>query len=155
MTGGSAGTSRIGAHDSILGTRAELGCAPLEGNTIFESLRGHHFSVFKRDYLDGVEGVRGHLAEVGEDARSHPGGGGTLARLHVIGRRIHHALVFGVLDRLVGLDRGGDKTSQGIVVSVSSGSTCDTFSNELFSSEKEGLGQSGGRRGVDNADVDP
>ena len=76
MTDGGAGTSRIGAHDSILETRAELGCAPLEGNTIFESPRGHHFSVFmiKRDDLDGVEGARRHLVEVGEDARSHPGG---------------------------------------------------------------------------------
>ena len=152
MTDGSAETGRIGARDSILEARAELGCAPLEGDTIFESPHGHHFSVLKRDELNGAEGARGHLAEVGEDARSHPGGAGAFARLHVIGCRIHHTLVFGVLDRLVGLDRGGGKAIKGVVISVS---TCNAFGYKLLPREGEGLGQLGGRRGVDNTDVDP
>ena len=135
-----------------LNPRAELGCAPLEGDTILKSPRGHHFSIFKRDELDGAEGARGHFAEVGEDARSHPGGAGAPTRLHVVGSRIHHTLVFGILDRLVGLDRGGGKASESIVVSVSAS---DAFSNKLLPSKREGLGQLGGCRGVDNADVNP
>ena len=99
----SAETGRIGAHASILEACAELGCAPLEGDAVFESPRGHHFSVLQRDDLDSVESTRGHLTEVGKDARNHPGVVGAFARLHVIGRSIHHTLVFGVLDRLVSL----------------------------------------------------
>ena len=50
------------------------------------------------------------------------------------------------------LDRGGDKVSKGVVIPVSA---CDTFSKELLAREEEGLGKLGGRRGVDNANVDP
>ena len=123
---------------------------PLEGDTVFESPRGHHFPVFKRDELDGTgtEGARGHLTEVhvGEDTRSHPGGVGALTRLHVIGRRIHHALVSGVLDRLVGLDRGEAKPVKALLC---------LFLRGTRSTMNCVLGQLGGRRGVDNADVDP
>ena len=59
MTAGSAKAGHIGTHDSIFEARVELDCVPLEGDTIFESPHGHHFSVLKRDELDGTEGARG------------------------------------------------------------------------------------------------
>ena len=152
MADSSAETGRIGAHDSILEARTELGCTPLEGDAISKGPRGHHFSVLQRDDLDSAESALEHLAEVGKDARSHPGGAGAFARIHVIDRNIHHTLVFGVLDRLAGLDRGGGKTSESVVISVSA---CNAFGKELVPHEGEGLGQLGGRRGVDNTNVDP
>ena len=136
MADSSAESSRVGAHDSILETGVEMGCAPLDGDAVFEGPRGHHFAVLQSDELDGAESAREHLTKVGKDTGSHPGGAGASARFHVIVRSVHHTLVFGVLDRLVGLDGGGSKTSEGIGISVSA---CNAFSKKLLPREGEGL----------------
>ena len=115
----SAETGRISPHDSILEVCVELGCAPLERDrhAVFESPRGHHFSVLQRDELDSVESARRHLTEVGKDTRSHPGepswGCGRVCPSSRHWPRVHHTLVFkfGVLDWLACLDRGGGKAS--------------------------------------------
>ena len=84
--------SRVGAHDSILeaGAEFELSSAPLEGDAVFEGPRGHYFAVLQRDELDSAESAREHLAEVGKDARIHPGGAGVFARFHVSDRSTHN-----------------------------------------------------------------
>ena len=155
------GRININAHDSIFEACAEQGCTPLEGDTVFgtvfENPREHHFpghfSVLQRDELDSAESARRHLTEVGKDARSHPGGAGAFTRLHIVGRSIHHTLVFGVFDCLVCRDGGPGRQNQ-----QRHCYPClrvRRVQRETAAARRRGSGQAGGRRGVDNANVDP